>query len=119
MSTILAVPLSNQLQSVFIDFRNVYEIRERPSRMYDWTAFLTAHLLVEIPWNIFSSFLYFVCWYWTVGFPADRTGYTFFMLVVVFPLYYTTIAQAVAAISPNATISSLLFSMLFSFVITL
>ena len=83
MSTILSVPLSNQLQGVFIDFRNIYEIRERPSRMYNWTAFLTAQLIVEIPWNMFSACIFFFCWYWTVAFPSDRTGYTFCAMVVV------------------------------------
>ena len=117
MSTILAVPLSNQLQSVFIDFRNVYEIRERPSRMYNWTAFLTAHLLVEIPWNNFRSFLFFICWYWTVGFENSRAGYTYLFFGVLFPIYYTTIGQAVASMAPTPAIASLLFSALFSFVI--
>ncbi|EMD36973.1 hypothetical protein CERSUDRAFT_114880 [Gelatoporia subvermispora B] len=117
MSTILSVPLSNQLQVFWLEHRRVYEIRERPSRMYSWTALLSSQLLAEIPWNILGSSLYFLCWFWTVGFPEDRAGYTYLMLAVVFPLYYTTIGQAVAAMSPNAEIAALIFSFLFSFVI--
>jgi len=41
------------------------------------------------------------------------------MYGVVFPLYYTTVAQAVASMAPNAVIAALLFSTLFSFVIIL
>ena len=119
MSTILTVPLSNQLQVIFIKFRSVYEVRERPSRMYNWTALLTSQLVVEIPWNIFGASLFFFCWYWTVGFETDRAGYTYLMYCVTLPLYYTSIAQAVAAMSPNTEIAALLFSFLFSFVVTL
>ncbi|CDO77419.1 hypothetical protein BN946_scf184857.g26 [Trametes cinnabarina] len=118
MSTIISVPLSNQLQVAFIDMRNIYEVRERHSRMYSWTALITSQVIIELPWNILGSSLYFLCWYWTVGFPTDRAGFTYFLLGFLFPLYYTTIGQAVAAMAPNAEISALVFSFLFSFVLT-
>ena len=60
MGTILSVPLVNQLQTVFIAYRNVYEIRERPSRMYSWTALVTSQIVVEIPWNILGSTIFFL-----------------------------------------------------------
>lgn len=118
MGTIVSVPLANQLQVPFIDMRNVYEIRERPSRMYAWTALVTSQILAEVPWNIVGSSLFFLCWYWTVGFPTSRGGYTYLLYAVVNPVYYTTIGQAVAAMSPNTEIAALLFSFLFSFVVT-
>ena len=114
-----SVPLSNQLQVPFINMRNIYTIRERPSRMYSWTALITSQILIELPWNILGSTLLFLCWYWTVGFPTARAGYTYLMLGVAMPLYYTTFAQTVAAMAPSAEIAALLFSFLFSFVITL
>ncbi|OAX36454.1 pleiotropic drug resistance ABC transporter [Rhizopogon vinicolor AM-OR11-026] len=117
MATILCVPLSQQLQSVYINIRSIYEVRERPSRMYNWTALVTSQILVEIPWNIFCSSLFFVCWYWTVGYSTDRAGYTYLLYGITFPLYYTTIAQAIASMAPSAVIASLLFSTLFSFVV--
>ena len=40
------------------------------------------------------------------------------MLTIIYPLYYTTISQAVAAMSPSAEIAAILFSLLFSFVLT-
>ena len=118
MGTILSVPLSNQLQIPFINMRSIYEIRERPSRMYSWTALITSQILIEIPWNILGSSLFFLTFYWTVGFDNSRAGYTYLAFAIVFPLYYTTIGQAVAAMSPNAEIAAILFSFLFSFVIT-
>ncbi|KAI0318674.1 ABC-2 type transporter-domain-containing protein [Amylostereum chailletii] len=119
MSTILSAPLANQIQVPFLDTRKVYEIRERPSRMYSWTSLITAQMLGEIPFNIIGSSIYFLIWYWLVALPTDRAGYTYLMMGVVFPLYYTTFAQGVAAMSPNAEVAALLFSFLFSFVITL
>ncbi|KAF9224734.1 pleiotropic drug resistance ABC transporter [Gyrodon lividus] len=114
---VLGVPLAQQLQSVFINVRTVYEVRERPSRMYSWTALTTSQILIEIPWNILTSSLFFFCWYWTVGYETSRAGFSYLMYAVVFPLYYTTTGQAAAAMAPTAIIASVLFTTLFSFVI--
>lgn len=143
MGTILSVPLSNQLQVPFLNMRSIYEIRERPSRMYSWTAMVTSLVFTELPWNILGSSLFFLCWYWTVGFETARAGYTYLLFGVTFPLYYTTAGMAVAAMAPNAEIAGpcalwllvafssviltnfdcnftgLIFSFLFSFVIML
>lgn len=73
--------------------RSIYEIRERPSRMYSWTALVTSQLTTELPWNIAGSAILFFTWFWTVGFDSSRAGYTFLMMAFVFPLYYTTIGQ--------------------------
>ena len=118
MALVLSVPVANQLQVVFLNLRDVYEIRERSSRIYSWPALVTSQILVELPWNIVGSTLFFFCWYWTVGFPTDRGGYTYLLIGVLFPIYYTTIGQAVAATSPTAEIAGILFSFLFSFVLT-
>jgi ATP-binding cassette subfamily G (WHITE) protein 2 (SNQ2) len=117
ISTIVCVPLSQQLQSIYISIRSIYEVRERPSRMYSWTALVTSQILVEIPWNIFGSSLFFLCWYWTVDYSIDRAGYTYLMYGIAFPLYYTTIAQAIASMTPNAEVASIVFGALFSFII--
>ncbi|KIJ64910.1 hypothetical protein HYDPIDRAFT_132105 [Hydnomerulius pinastri MD-312] len=118
VATIISVPLANQLQVVFLRLRDIYEIRERPSKMYAWSALVTSQVLVELPWNTLGSTLFFFCWYWTVGFQSDRGAYTYLVLGVLFPVYYTTIGQAVAAMSPTAEIAGIVFSFLFSFVLT-
>ncbi|KAJ6512946.1 pleiotropic drug resistance ABC transporter [Mycena sanguinolenta] len=132
MTTIMASPLSNQLQVLFLEMRKIYEIREGPTMIYSWTALITSQLLSEIPWNIMGSSLFFLCWYWTVGFDAFRAPYTYLasfsvsqcisqshvlqMLGVIFPLWYTSLGQAVAAMSPTTEIAGVLFGFLFSFV---
>lgn len=119
MATVLSAPLSNQIQVPFLKTRSVYEIRERPSRMYSWTAFITSLYLSELPWNFLGSSLFFFCWFWTVGYPSSRAGFTYLVYCIIFPLYYTSFAQFVAAMSPSPDISALIFSFLFAFVLTL
>ncbi|KAI9464145.1 P-loop containing nucleoside triphosphate hydrolase protein [Lactarius psammicola] len=86
ISMILSAPLCNQIQGPFIETRRVYEIRERPSRMYSWTALITAQVLGELPLNIIGSSLFFLIWYWLVGFPSSRAGYSYLMLGIMYPI---------------------------------
>ena len=119
MSLVVSAPLSNQLQGPYIDTRRIYEIRERPSRMYSWTAFVAAQFLGELPLNIVGSSIYFLLWYWLVGFPSSRAGYSYLMLGIAFPMFYTSFAQWVAAMSPNVAIAAQLFGFFFGFIMTL
>jgi len=86
--------------------------------MYSWISLVTPQILVELPCNILGSTLFYFCWYWTVGFANSRAGYMYLLLGIIFPLYYTTIGLAFAGTAPNAEIAALLFSFLFSFVLT-
>ncbi|KAH9841151.1 pleiotropic drug resistance ABC transporter [Rhodofomes roseus] len=117
ISTFLAAPLVEQLQVPFLEMRSIFEIREQHSRMYKWSALITSQLLVEVPWNILGSSLFFVCWYWTAGFPTDRAAYTYLLFGVIYPLYYTSFGQATAAMAPNAEIAALIFNALFAIMI--
>ncbi|KAF5350668.1 hypothetical protein D9756_008520 [Leucocoprinus leucothites] len=118
MGTVLSAPLGGQVHVPYINMRNIYEIRERPSRTYNWSALTTSQLLCEIPWNMIGASLFFCCWYWTVGFATSRAAFTWFVYGVQFPLYWTTIALTVASASPTAEIAGLLYSFLFTFVLT-
>ena len=97
----------------------IYEIREQPSKMYSWSAWLMSHTPVELPWNMAVGILLFSCWYWTVGYITERAGFTFLVFMVLILFYYTTIGQAVAAIAPMAEVAALLFTSTFSFVLIL
>lgn len=119
MALIVSVPMAQQLQLPFINMRTIYEIRERPSRMYSWTALIASQFIVELPYNIFSSGMFFVCWYFAIDFPMSRAGYTYFVMGVLLPLYYTSIGQALAAMAATVEIAALLFTSMFSFVLIL
>ena len=97
-----------QLQPLFIARRDIYEVREKKSKMYSWVAFTTGLIVSEIPYLCVCAILYFVCWYYTVGFPTDsnKAGATLFVMLM-YEFIYTGIGQFVAAYTPNAIFASL------------
>ncbi|KAI1827147.1 ABC multidrug transporter [Xylaria intraflava] len=92
-----------QLQPVFIERRDIYEVREKKSKMYHWSAFVTGLIVSELPYLVICAVLYYVTWYYTVGFPSgsDKAGGVFFVMLM-YEFIYTGIGQAVAAYAPNA-----------------
>lgn len=114
-----------QLQPLFIQRRDVFETREKKSKMYDWKAFTTGLIVSELPYLCVCAVLYFVCWYYTVGFPKDSNkavSYVFtkdtyrvliyeqgavFFVMLMYEFVYTGIGQFIAAYAPNATLASL------------
>ncbi|KAJ0423003.1 ABC-2 type transporter-domain-containing protein [Aspergillus carlsbadensis] len=98
----------SQLQPLFIDRRDIYEAREKKSKMYHWAPFVTGLIVSEIPYLLVCAVLYYVCWYFTCGLPtsADHAGSVFFV-VVMYEFLYTGIGQMIAAYTPNAVFASL------------
>lgn len=97
-----------QLQPLFIERRDIFETREKKSKMYSWVSFVTALIVSEIPYLCICAVLYYVCWYYTVGFPNDssRAGATFFVMLA-YEFVYTGIGQFIAAYAPNAVFAAL------------
>jgi ABC-type multidrug transport system ATPase subunit/ABC-type multidrug transport system permease subunit len=97
-----------QLQPLFIERRDIYETREKKSKMYSWIAFVTGLIVSELPYLCVCAVLYFVCWYYTVGFPTDsnKAGATLFVMLM-YEFVYTGIGQFIAAYAPNAVFASL------------
>ncbi|KAL2264191.1 hypothetical protein VTK26DRAFT_897 [Humicola hyalothermophila] len=98
----------NHMQPHFIQRRNIFETREKKAKMYSWVAFVTSVIVAEVPYLCICAALYFVCWYYTVGFPNDasRAGSTFFVMLV-FEFVYTGIGQFEAAFAPNELFAAL------------
>lgn len=98
----------NQLQPLFLERRDIYEAREKKSKMYSWVAFVTALIVSEIPYLCVCAVLYFVCWYYTVGFSSDsnKAGAMFFVMLM-YEFVYTGIGQFIAAYAPNAIFAAL------------
>ncbi|PYI04413.1 hypothetical protein BO78DRAFT_431332 [Aspergillus sclerotiicarbonarius CBS 121057] len=99
----------NQLQPLFLERRDIYDAREKKSKMYSWIAFVTGLIVSEIPYLCICAVLYFVCWYYTVGFPSDsnKSGAVFFVMLM-YEFVYTGIGQFVSAYAPNAIFASLI-----------
>lgn len=47
-----------QLQPLFIERRDIFETRERKSKLYSWKAFITGLVVSEIPYLLICAFLY-------------------------------------------------------------
>lgn len=109
----------NQLQPLFIDRRDIYEIREKKSKMYSWIAFVTGLIVSEFPYLCICAVLYFLPWYYTVGFPSDsnKAG-GFFFVVLLYEFVYTGIGQFVAAYAPNAVFASLVNPLVISVLVS-
>lgn len=98
----------NQLQPLFIDRRDIYEIREKKSKMYSWIAFVTGLIVSEIPYLCICAVLYFFPWYYIVGFSTDsKKAGSFFFVVLMYEFVYTGIGQFIAAYAPNAVFAAL------------
>lgn len=110
-----------QIMPNFITQRSLYEVRERPSKAYSWSAFLTANIVVEIPYQILLAVVVYGAWYFPVFGQHQSSDIQGLMLLflIQFMLFSSTFAHMVVAALPNAptagNIATLLFSMMLTF----
>ncbi|EFQ32643.1 ABC-2 type transporter [Colletotrichum graminicola] len=113
---------SKQIMPMLIPQRALYEVRERPSRVYRWTTYLLSNIFVEMVWNTIAAVVFFFCWYYPAGFFRNTTaddvnmrGFTVFLFIWAFFLWMSTFSQmAIAAIETAdlASIPASLFAIL-------
>ncbi|GCE97844.1 hypothetical protein ZYGM_002792 [Zygosaccharomyces mellis] len=60
--------LLQQFLPVYVEQRNLYEARERPSRTFSWFTFIVSQIIVEVPWNFLAGTIAFFVYYYPVGF---------------------------------------------------
>ncbi|KAL1889018.1 Multidrug resistance protein [Sporothrix stenoceras] len=115
--------LTYQTMPHFIQQRELFEVRERAARTYHWAVFISANVLVEIPWNTLAALLVFLPFYYLVGMQnnavpthavAERGGLMFFFLWV-FLLFESTFADMVVAGAPTAELGATIALLLFAF----
>ncbi|KAL7951579.1 ABC-2 type transporter domain-containing protein [Trichoderma barbatum] len=68
--------LVQQSMPQFVIQRSLYEVRERPSKVYSWKVFMLSQIIVELPWNSLMAVIMYFCWYYPVGLyrNAEPTG---------------------------------------------
>ncbi|CCD22577.1 ATP-binding cassette multidrug transporter PDR15 NDAI_0A04200 [Naumovozyma dairenensis CBS 421] len=127
MFTVIFNPLLQQYLPGFVQQRDLYEARERPSRTFSWIAFIISQIIVEIPWNFIAGTIAYCIYYYAVGFYANASeanqlherGGLFWLLATAFFVYIGSLG--IAAISfievaeTAAHLASLLFTMALSF----
>lgn len=102
MSLIVGPPLGLQVQPRFVTLRNIFEHRERESQTYHWMAFSFSAILVELPYAFVTSLVYWLLWYFPVGYFRDsnHAGYSFLMYQL-FSVFATSLAQLCASLMPT------------------
>ncbi|KIM94629.1 hypothetical protein OIDMADRAFT_106686 [Oidiodendron maius Zn] len=97
--------LVQQTMPYFVVQRSLYEVRERPSKVYSWKVFMLSQIIVEIPWNTLMSLLMFLCFYYPIGLyknaePAGQVherGALMFLLLWAFLMFTCTFTDMVIA----------------------
>ncbi|PSR88503.1 ABC transporter [Coniella lustricola] len=115
----------------FYHSRNLYETRERQTRTYSWTVFLTANIAVEFVSQTAMSVIAYLAWYYPLGMwrkalqlgQLDSRSGLIFLLVWSMLILFQTLSQMLMAIMPDIptgiNIANLLYmlSLIFSGVI--
>lgn len=57
--------------------RGLWEARERPSKIYGRTAFVTSLLVSEVPYSVACATSYWLLWYFLTGFPIEASPVLF------------------------------------------
>ncbi|GAA6042699.1 hypothetical protein JCM8097_003753 [Rhodosporidiobolus ruineniae] len=113
--------LVQQIMPQFVPQRESYEVRERPSRTYDWKVFMLSNIFVEIPWQTLMAVIMYFCLYYPIGLyrnagdDVHERGALFFLLVWAFLLFTSTFSHMIIAFNDTAenggNLANLLFSM--------
>ncbi|KAG0249180.1 hypothetical protein BG011_009523 [Mortierella polycephala] len=83
--------------------------REHAGKYYSWKPFAFTMILIELPFLLFTTTVFFCVLYWTVGFTTDpiSTLYTYLMLVI-FTIFAITLGQMIASWTPSTQVAALL-----------
>ncbi|KAJ5584748.1 uncharacterized protein N7459_004548 [Penicillium hispanicum] len=113
--------LVNQIMPRFVQNRALYEVREKPSRIYSWKVFILSQILVEFPFQVCLGVCAWASFYWNVfGTGQSSEDRALIMLFIVqFYIYAASMAQFVVCVIPDpafaAMIATLAFGMSFIF----
>ncbi|KAI0469153.1 ABC-2 type transporter-domain-containing protein [Xylaria cf. heliscus] len=106
----------------FVVQRSLYEVRERPSKVYSWQVFMLSQILVEIPWNTLMAVIMYFSWYYPLGLfrntyedgaTAER-GALVFLLVLAFMLFTCTFTHMIIAAFETAEAGGNVANILFT-----
>lgn len=107
----------------FVTQRSLYEVRERPSKVYSWPVFMLSQIIVEIPWNTLMAVIMFFGWYYPLGLyrntyedgATTERGALVFLLVLAFMLFTCTFTHMIIAAFETAeaggNVANLLFTL--------
>jgi ABC-type multidrug transport system permease subunit len=68
------MPFMNQLQPKREALASLYSVREKPFKIYGWSVFVLSNIVAELPYNAVTGTLFFIGWYFSVGFSKPFSG---------------------------------------------
>lgn len=124
------IPFNTMVQQMlpfYIKQREIYEVREAPSRTFSWAAFITAQITSEVPFQFIMGTIAFFCWYYPLGLylnasptntVAERGALTW-LYITGFYVYTSTMGQLCVSFNEladnAANMANLLFIMCLNF----
>lgn len=119
MVTTTFTTLVQQIMPRFITQRDLYEVRERPSKAYSWKAFLIANIVVEIPYQILLGVLVFGAYYYPIfGIQSSMRQGLILLYYVQFFVFASTFAHMLIAALPDAETAGNIATLMFSLTLT-
>jgi len=118
MLTSIFTTIVQQILPRFLLQRDLYEVRERPSKSYSWKAFLISNMIVEIPYQILLGIIVFSSLYYpiftTAGMQSsDRQGLILLFFVQFF-VFASTFAHMIISALPDAMTAGFIATLMFS-----
>lgn len=106
----------------FVIQRSLYEVRERPSKVYSWPVFMLSQIIVEIPWNTLMAVIMFFSWYYPLGLyrntfedgATTERGALVFLLILAFLLFTCTFTHMIIAAFETAEAGGNVANILFT-----
>jgi ATP-binding cassette subfamily G (WHITE) protein 2 (PDR) len=120
-------PSLQQLLPNFVHHRDLFEVRERPSKTFSWKTFMFAQVLLEIPLNILIGTVSYFYFYYPPAFyqnaePNDtfnqRGAYASFFICLFFVFIGTSGQLCIAPLELAASagnLASLCFTLCLTF----
>ncbi|KKK23081.1 hypothetical protein P175DRAFT_0555133 [Aspergillus ochraceoroseus IBT 24754] len=105
----------NQIMPKFVMQRSLYEVRERPSRVYSWKVFILSQVMVEVPWQLALGVCVWACFYFTVfGTATDAESRGLVLLFIVqFYIYAASMAQLTISAIEESALAAMLATLMF------
>ncbi|KAK9465722.1 ABC-2 type transporter-domain-containing protein [Lipomyces arxii] len=116
-SVTTTIPTVNSLEIHFIFARDLYELRERNSKVYSWIALVTAYLICSTPCALLGVVTFFPIFWYMPGLPmsAHIAGFAFFSILLL-QLWHMHLSIVLGAFVPSMTAAGIINP--FFFVVT-
>ncbi|KAF7931602.1 uncharacterized protein EAE98_004338 [Botrytis deweyae] len=122
MITTIFTTLVQQIMPRFILQRDLYEVRERPSKAYSWKAFIIANIAVEIPYQILLGIMVFASYFYPIytnnGIPPSGRQGLILLLLIQFFVFASTFAHMLISALLDAETAGNIATLMFSLTLT-